>query len=150
MQRRRVHTNTAAGGSSFSLNTIGTITETNGVNAHGLRASFVCEPENVDANATGNWVLYCIPDEAFAVPVSSTTVLELEASNAFIWALGTWAASNQTPYCKDIEIGTSRNCQNGARIVLVVDVEGVSAGNVSVRTTLTYFTTSTQKVDQLK
>ena len=143
MQRRRVHAVTSAIGIG-SHDNIGIIDETNGVNAHGLRASFIVEPQDGDANATGNWVLYCIPDEASAVPVSTTAVLELEASNAFIWALGTWAATNQTPYCKDIDIGTSRTCQNGARLVLRVNVDGISAGLARIRSTLTYFTTSSK------
>jgi len=142
MQRRRVHALTVNPGAGGVMVLVGTIDETNGVNAHGLRASFIVEPENADANANGNWVLYCIPDEASAVPASSTGSLELEASNAFIWALGTFAASNQTPYCKDIEIKTSRNCQNGARLALVVNLDGVSAGNARIRGLLTYFTNS--------
>ncbi len=140
MQRRRVHAITATGGAALVVNLIGTIDETNGTNVHGLRCSFIVEPEDADANANGNWVLYCIPDEASGVPTSSTGSLETEASNAFIWAIGTWAGSNQTPYCKDIDVATSRNCQNGARIVLVIDVEGLSVGNARVRATMTYFT----------
>ena len=140
MQRRRVHAISATGGSSLVLNTVGTIDETNGTNVHGVRASFIVEPEDASANANGNWAIYCLPDETSTIPVASTAILELEGSNAFTWAVGTWAASNETPYCKDIDMSTSRNCQRGARIVLVVDVEGLSAGNARIRSTLTYFT----------
>ena len=87
MQRRRVHAITSTGGSSFVLELTGTIDETNGTNVHGVRASFIVEPEDAGANANGNWVIYCIPDEQSTVPVASTANLELEKSNAFIWAL---------------------------------------------------------------
>ena len=140
MQRRRVHAISATGGSSLVVNLIGTIDETNGTNVHGVRGSFIVEPEDADANGNGNWAVWCMPDETSAVPVTSTASLELEGSNAFLWAIGTWAASNQTPYCKDFDLSTSRNCQAGARIVLVVDVEGLSVGNARIRSTLTYFT----------
>ena len=141
MQRRRVHTGTdQIAVSQFTI--VATIDESNGVNAHGFRASFIVEPEVADANANGNWVLYCLPDETSAQPGSTTAVLELEGSNAFIWALGTWAASNQTPYCKDIEIGTSRNCQQGARLLLVVQQEGITSGQSRVRSLMTFHTKS--------
>ena len=141
MQRRRVHASTInTGGASAILQLVGTIDETNGTNVHGVRASFIVEPEDANANANGNWVLWCIPDPVSAVPSASTSVLEVEGSNPYIWALGTWAATNETAYCKDIDIKTSRNCQAGARIVLSVDVEGISAGNARIRATLTYHT----------
>ena len=141
MQRRRVHASTSnTGGAGAVLSLVGTIDETNGTNVHGLRCSFIAEPEAADANANGNWVIYCLPDEVSAQPGSGTPVLEVEGSNAFIWALGTWAASNQTPYCKDIEIRTTRNCQKGARIILAVDTEGLTTGEVRLRATMTYFT----------
>ena len=141
MQRRRVHASTATIAVA-NHTTIATIDESNGVNAHGLRVSFIVEPQDADANGNGNWVLYCLPDEVSAQPTSTTAVLELEGANAFIWALGTWAASNQTPYCKDIEIGTSRNCQQGARLLFVVFQEGISAGLSRVRTIMTFHTKS--------
>ena len=143
MQRRRVHSVNSVGGVGADHDNIATIDESNGVNAHGLRVSFICEPEDSNANATGLWVLFCLPDETSSIPVVSSTALEAEGSNAFIWALGTWAGSNETPYCSpEIAINTSRNCQNGARLVLRVNRSGVSAGQVRIRSTMTYFTTS--------
>ncbi len=143
MQRRRVHAVSEAAGVGVTHSNVYTIDESNGVNVHGLRLSFVCEPESADANANGNWVLWCIPDEVSAVPVLTTAGLETEGSNAFIWALGTWAASNQTPFClPETNLGTSRNCQNGARVILEVGRQGVSAGNVRVRSIVTCFTKS--------
>ena len=143
MQRKRVHAATGTGGTGTQFNLTGTIDETNGVNAHGLICDFTVEPENADANANGTWVLWCIPDEASAIPTASYGALELEASNAFLWALGNWVASNETPYNSGpIKMGTSRNCQNGARLVLSIHANGVTAGILRVGRTLTYFTKS--------
>ncbi len=143
MQRKRVHFATGTGGVGTQFNLTGTIDESNGVNAHGLFAQFICEPQDADANANGQWALWCLPDEASAVPATSNGALETEASNAFLWACGNWAASNQTPYCSEaIRPKTSRNCQNGARIVLSVVNNGVSAGLVQCNRSLCYFTKS--------
>ncbi len=143
MQRRRVHAVTSNLGVAVSHTLLATIDESNGVNAHGMRISFICEPENASANAWGTWALYCLPDEASALPVQNIAVLETEISNAFMWAVGTWAASNETPYCSPaIDLGTSRNCQNGARLVLIINPEGVSAGLVRISSVMSYFTKS--------
>ena len=119
-----------------------TIDETNGANVHGVIADFIIEPENADANANGVWAIFCMPDELSTIPVPTIALMEAEGSNAFVWATGVWAASNQTPFCKEIKLGTSRNCQNGARIVLKIYHEGVSAGLVRNLLSLVYFTKS--------
>jgi len=142
MQRRRVHTIQETVAVNTAVDLIGTIDETNGVNAHGMRCSFTCLPDQQNANADGHWVIWCIPDEATAVPPIGTGALELEASNAFMWAIGTWSGSNETPYCKDIELGTSRNCQKGARLVLSIRADDLTAGMLEVRASMTYFTKS--------
>ncbi len=144
MQRKRMHANSStAAAAANSTNLIATIDESNGVNAHNIHLSFTCEPDSTDANGAGQWWLLCMPDEASAVPACSIAVLENEQSNAFLWAAGTWAASNQTPFCSgDITFNTSRNCQNGARLVLGVFVEGLTAGIVRVVKTLSYNTKS--------
>ncbi len=142
MQRRRVHSLSDTNTVTNDHILIATIDESNGVNAHGLRASFITEPEVADANANGNWAIWCIPDEASLVPNTNTSALEAEDSNAFMWATGVYASSNQTPSHCDIELGTSRNCQRGARIVLVVTRGGVTTGSVRIRSVMTYFTKS--------
>jgi len=143
MQRKRVHSVISTPSVGVTHSITGTIDETNGANVHGLVIDFICEPENSDANANGTWALWCNPDEASVVPTTTTGALELETSNAFLWASGVWAASNQTPFCFGGKfMKTSRNCQNGARITLSINLEGVSAGNVRVRSLLQYFTKS--------
>ena len=142
MQRRRVHAITSSIGTTGPLNLQADVDETNGANLHGLRCSMAIEPENAGANANGLWVLWCLPDAQSPIPNANFGSMETEAGNAFVWALGTWIASNETPWQHDIEIRTSRNCQNGARIVLTIEIAGVSAGNVRYNRILTYFTKS--------
>ena len=148
MQRKRIHISTANPAVSVQTNLVGTIEESNGVNVHGLWADMAIEPENADANANGTWVLWCIPDPVSAVPAIGVGTLETEGSNPYIWACGVWAASNQTPFCHSIRPMSSRNCQNGARIVLSVFNQGVSAGNVRHLLMVCYFTKSLQQVNQ--
>ncbi len=144
MQRKRVHVNsTLVAGVGNATSLIGTIDESNGVNAHNLNFCFTCEPDSTDANSAGQWVLWCLPDETSGIPNPSIAGLEAEGSNAFLWASGLWNASNQTPYTSpNIHIATSRNCQNGARLVLIVRVEGITAGSTRVVQMLTYNTKS--------
>ncbi len=143
MQRRRFHAISDAVGVGTATILTAAIDESNGVNIHGLRLGFICEPETGDANANGMWALWCLPDEVTGAPSTVTATMELEGSNAFLWACGVWAASNQTPYClPETALGTSRNCQQGARLVLTVHKEGVSAGNVRVRSFMTFHTKS--------
>ena len=144
MQRKRVHAATNNPGAGGSLSLVATIDEVNGANVHGLRTDFIVEPQDADANANGVWALWCIPDVISAVPVTTTPVLELEGSNPFLWAAGTFAGSNQTPFHHKESYGTSRTCQRGARIVLVINLEGVSAGLVRLRALMTYFTTASK------
>ncbi len=113
------------------------------MNAHNVHIHITCEPDSTDANAAGQWVLLCLPDEVSSIPAASIASLEAEGSNAFIWATGLWVASNQTPYNSgDIHFKSSRNCQNGARLVLLTHVEGITAGSTRVVKMITYNTKS--------
>ncbi len=145
MERKRVHFNTvlAAGAPVTTTNLVATIDESNGVNVYNIHIEFGCEPDSTDANGHGTWVLWCLPDEASNIPSSTISALEAEQSNAFLWAAGLWFASNQTPFNSyDIPIRTTRNCQNGARLVLSVVVEGLTAGSTRVTKKITYNTAS--------
>jgi len=117
-----------------------TIDETNGVNAHGLRISSIVQPGTQDADANGVWALWCLPDETSTIPTIDNAFMEAETKNAFLWATGNFAATNQTPDKIELEIRTSRNCQNGARIVWSIRMNTLTAGTARVRTTCTYFT----------
>ncbi len=143
MQRRRVHYATATRSAGQTGVIDAPIDESSGVNVHGLRAGFMVEPQDADANAHGTWSLWCLPRESTAIPATSIAALELEADNNVLWACGIWGASNQSPYTKDdIAPKTSRNCPQGSRITLVVTVEGISAGVARLDLYSCYFTKS--------
>ncbi len=142
MQRKRIHSSTTLDVAGVVDNLIFTTDESNGVNVHGIRVSMAFEPDSTDANAQIVWTLLCIPDETSAIPSIGNVVLEAEGSNAFIWATGNIACSNQTPGNKEFEISTSRNCQNGARVVLQHFIQGLTAGSVRANKTLQCFTKS--------
>ena len=143
MERKRVHTaagSPAAGGASIL---VANVDESNGVNIHNIHLQVNVEPEVQDANGQGQWVLWCLPDKTSGAPSTTLGALEAEGSNAFYVAGGLWSASNQTPYCSgDITFKTTRNCQNGARLVLTTHVEGLTSGLASVVMLLTYNTKS--------
>ena len=141
-QRSRVHIDTEVTGVGIQSDLIATIDESSAVNVHGLRASFAIEPESADANANGTWALQCLPRAVTGVPNISVNQLELETDNAVQWAVGVWAASNQTPYTKDIDIRTSRNCEQNMRIVLSIRSQGISSGNVRSIKIIRYFVKS--------
>ena len=144
MERKRVHiSSTLKAGIGSTTDLIATIDESNGVNAHNVHIHITCEPDSTAANAAGQWVLYCLPDEVSTVPSSAVAILEAEGANAFIWASGLWIASNETPWTlPPQDLRTSRNCQNGARLVLAVHVEGITAGSTRIVRMLTYGTKS--------
>ena len=144
MQRTRVHAAELADAAvGAQRNLIGTIDEANAVNVHGLQIEISVEVEDAAANAQGLWAVWCIPDEASAVPALNFGALETEASNAFLWAVGTWEASNETSWgLPPTFIKTTRNCQAGARIVISVTPTGVTAGQVSINALMRYFTTA--------
>ncbi len=142
MQRKRVHAATgllAVG----DANLIALVDETNGVNFHNVHWNFSVEPQDADANANGLWALWCIPDAVSALPTLTFGALETEGSNPFLWATGTWAAANQSPYNSgNLFLNTSRNCPRDGRLVLAIRVDGISAGQARVIRTLTYNTKS--------
>ena len=118
--------------------------ESASVNLHGLHTCFSIEPENGDANANGFWVVYCLPSQVITATSDlpqSVASLNSDEYNAYVWGIGCWTASNQAPFHYEFAPRTSRTCQKGARIVLQILVEGVSAGLVRINTTQTGFTT---------
>ena len=141
-ERRRVHFQTQSAGVGVSLNVTGTVDESTAVNIHGLRFGFVCEPEAADANAHGTWAIWCLPRVTTAVPTTSTAALEAEGDNPVMWACGVWMAANQTPFTIAEQIKTSRNCPADTRVVLTIQREGVTAGNVRIVGFLTWFNRS--------
>jgi len=142
IQRKRIHSNTSQLAALGVNNLVYTINESNGVNVHGMRLSAGWEPQDADANAHIIWSLICMPDEVAPIPNLTQGLLELEGSNAFIWACGVKFMSNQTPANLDLVINTSRNCQNGARIVFQHFIEGLTAGQLRCVKLMQCFTKS--------
>jgi len=90
------------------------------------------EPQDVDANAQGAWVMYILRENANFVNFTDV-VINGESNNAIIIACGVWSASNQSPHTLVINPKTSRTLQAGDRLVLGIYTSGVSAGLVSNR-----------------
>ena len=140
-QRRRLDAETNAiglGRASVEID----INETDAVNFHGMHYCFSIEPENADANANGFWICYCLPAQMIDINdlPQDFAALDNEDFLPYVWGVGCWTASNQAPFHYEFAPSTSRNCQNGARIIAFVHVEGVSAGNVRINQTMTGFT----------
>ncbi len=103
-------------------------------NFHNIWMGMCVTPNDADANADGNWVLYLESDSTEAIFVPSTANLNLENINFKIIACGCWHASNQTPWNMSAPLGkTSRNVRQNGRLILVVNVEGITAGTTNVK-----------------
>ncbi len=114
------------------------------VNVHGYRAIVSIEPQDADANANGFIAVWVLPGGVIQNGDLPTTIGTLgnEDFAPYLWGVELWAASNQTPYHWEFAPKTSRNMQRGSRIVLEVDISGLSAGLVSLNTLQTMFTTN--------
>jgi len=113
------------------------------VNVHGFRMEIMIEPENQDANANGIWALYRLPGGVIQnadLPVALGTFGNEDIA-PYLWGIGVWQASNQTPFRILFTPKTSRNIQAGGRIVVDLRVEGISAGVIRQITSMTCFTT---------
>jgi len=113
------------------------------VNIHGWRSEFIVEPENADANATGIWGVWVLPGGVIQntdLPASFGDFGD-EKWAPYLWGIGVWAATNQTPDKVTFAPASTRNMQEGGRVVLQISINGVSGGLVRQRTVLTCFTT---------
>ena len=137
-ERRRIQVSTSLKTVNQQEN-LQIVIEEGSVNAHAIRASIMCEPQDADANANGMWGLFALLRSTEGVPSLDVPTIDLEADNPTYIALGTWGASNQSPFNHNIEIGTSRNLPKNARLVLGVQMDGISAGSVRVLQMLTCF-----------
>jgi len=113
------------------------------VNVHGFRVEVDLEPQDADANANGVIGVYVLPGGLIQnsdLPTSLGTFGD-EKSAPYLWGIGVWTASNQTPKHWEFTPKTSRNIQAGGRIVVDLRVEGITAGGVRQSTLITCFTT---------
>ena len=100
------------------------------VNVHSVRVSFNCEPDAADANAHGTWVLMTRSESSAAILDPTIANINAENISQVIWAIGVWSASNQTPYNHEIAPLTSRNIVRGGDVILRIQVQGLTAGNM--------------------
>ena len=114
------------------------------VNVHGYRASIALEPEADNANSSGFWAVWVLPGGIIQNSDLPTTIGTLgnEDFAPYLWGVGLFAVSNQSPMVVEFNPKTSRNIQRGGRIVLEVGITGLTAGNMSLDTLQTMFTTN--------
>ena len=141
-QRRRLDAGSDLMTNGGSENVIITLDESDAVNFHGMHYCFSIEPEDGDANANGFWVVYCLPAGLVNLTDLPANFADLDNEDflPYVWGVGCWTASNQAPFHYEFAPSTSRNCQNGARILGRVTMTGISAGNARINQTMTGFT----------
>ncbi len=144
MQAKRIQVEidvTVAGGTSTTTVIEAPLTPREEINYHNIHGSFIVEPVVQDANASGVWCLYVIPEGGSAIQWSEVTV-QSELNNRFIIAIGVWAATNQTPFISpDINPKTSRTLNAGDKLALGVSIENVTTGNSLMNVILAAHTT---------
>jgi len=113
------------------------------VNVHGFRMESAIEPEDADANANGIWAVWVLPGAIIQNTDLPTTFggFGNEDRAPYLWGIGVFACSNQTPAFIHFEPKTSRNIQRGGRIVFQLRINGVSAGLVRHNDSITCYTT---------
>jgi len=113
------------------------------VNIHGFRMENIFEPEDADANANGMWAVWVLPGGVIQNTDLPSSFGEYgdEDFAPYLWGMGTWAASNQTPVHIVFEPKSTRNMQAGGRVVTELSISGLSAGLCRHRTMMTCFTT---------
>ena len=113
------------------------------VNLHGFRMEWILEPEDADANANGTWAVWVLPGGVIQNTDLPSTFGEFgnEDFAPYLWGIGVWACSNQTPTTINFAPASTRNIQTGGRVVLQLFVNGLSAGLIRHRGVLTGFTT---------
>ncbi len=144
MQAKRIQLTDATLAAGGQSNVILTVPDEprEAVNFHNIWAGFTVEPETAGANAQGIWVLYKIPLSTTPIPSISVANLNLEVFNFDIIACGVWGASNETPFTMEpIHPETSRTLNAGERLLLSVDVTGLTTGNASIISILCAHTT---------
>ncbi len=95
------------GQASFGLGT-GTIIRRL-TNYHNIWGSIAVEPAVQDANVQGMWVLWLRANTNQPVTDWSQATIDSDDNTMEIIACGVFAASNQTPFNKEIHLNSSRN-----------------------------------------
>ena len=113
------------------------------VNLHGYIAQFAAEPQDADANCNGIWAVWVLPGGVIGNTDLPSTYGSFgnEDYSQYLWGMGPFQASNQTPYHMIFQPKGTRNMARDSRVVLQVFIQGVSAGLVRLNTTQTGFVT---------
>jgi len=101
------------------------------------------EPQDADANANGIWAVWVLPGGVIQNADLPQTYGNFgnEDWAPYLWGIGVWIASNQTPAMINFAPASTRNMQAGGRVVFQLLINGVSAGQVRHNEVLTCFTT---------
>jgi len=140
--KRRIET--ATGTSGVGVNFIDMDFEKGQVvNIHGFRVESVIEPELADANSNGLWAVWVLPGGVIQNSDLPTNFggFGNEDLAPYLWGIGVWQASNQTPFHIVFAPKSTRNMQSGGRLVFELFVSGQSAGVSRHNDVLTCFTT---------
>jgi len=141
-QKRRVEVATGTAGVSNNFIDIAFDNSTE-VNVHSFRVDSAVEPQDTDANCNGIWAVWVLPGGVIQntdLPLSFGAFGD-EDFAPYLWGIGVFVASNQTPAHWEFTPKTSRNIQRGGRIVYHLLLAGVSAGLVRHNTSITCYTT---------
>ena len=113
------------------------------VNIHGLRVEAWWEPQDQEANANGIWALWVLPGGVIQNGDLPSTHGNFgnEDFAPYLWGIGTWQATNQTPGHMMFAPSSTRNMQEGGRLVFEFLVNGISAGVLRHNDVITCFTT---------
>ena len=103
------------------------------VNYHNIWFGFSVEPQDADANAQGNWVLWLKPDVTQTDVFWTDLNINAQTTTQFIIACGVWGASNQAPFNFSSQLKSSRNLVANQELVLSIHQTGISAGLSSVK-----------------
>ena len=118
--------------------------ESPAVNFHGLRVDINIEPEAQEANANGYWIVYMFPGDVITTGDLPTSFSQLDDEDiqGYVWGIGAWMASNNTPYMHTFAPKTTRNIPRRGRIVVQVRVVGILPvlTNARINTIITGFT----------
>jgi len=114
------------------------------INVHNFRMMSSVEPEIGDANCNGIWAVWVLPSglvQNADLPTSFGAFGDDSKYGAYLWGMGVFTASNQTPATWEFAPKTSRNIQRDGRIVYHLLFAGVSSGLVRHNTCITCYTT---------
>ncbi len=106
------------------------------VNYHNIWFGLIAEPEADGANANGNWALWLKKDAAAGDALFTDANIQAETFNQRIIACGVWAGANESPFNFSSQLKSSRNLLAGEEIRLSIHVDGITGGNVRLRSML--------------